>query len=80
MAGKTVALDLTNLHSYRETLTGHGYRVVPLTSLDGADAAVIAGMDRDLLGHQDIVFPGPVIDASGMTAAQVVNELDQRLR
>lgn len=80
MATKTVALDLANLHSYREALTGHGYRVVPLTSLEGADAAVIGGMDRNLLGHQDIVFPGPVIDASGMTAAQVLQELDQKLQ
>ena len=80
MADRTVALDLTNLHGYRETLTGHGYRVVPLTSLKEADAAVIAGMDRNLLGRQDIVFPGPVIDASGMTAAQVADELDQRLK
>jgi len=80
MAQKTVALDLTNLHNFRDTLASRGYRVVPLTRLEGADAAVIAGMDRNLLGYQDIAFPGPVIDASGMSAAQVVDELDERLR
>jgi len=79
MAQTTVALDLTNLHRFRQALTSRGYRVVPLTGLESADAAVIAGMDRNLLGREDVVFSGPVIDADGMSVDQVVEELDQRL-
>lgn len=78
---KTVAVEeeLTNVASALEEA---GYMVISMDDPEwrDANAIVIKGMDRDFMDIQDISTPAPVIDASGLTAEQVVRSVANRLR
>lgn len=49
-------------------------------TLNRYDAIVVTGADENLMGIQDAVMKGQVINADGKTAEQVYNELIDRLR
>lgn len=66
-----------NLTSLTDRLELEGYEVVNLDAADLAtvDAVVISGADNNLMNMQDIVTDVPVINASGKTAEDILNEL-----
>ncbi len=75
---KTIAVEegLTNL---KKLLLQKGYQVVGLKTSLPVDAAVVTGMDNNLMNQQNLVYEVPVINATGMTAPEVVSELERKL-
>ena len=72
--------SLTNVS---EALKAKGYDVVTLKTENdakGVDCCVITGQDVNVMGIQDIVTNGPVIDARGMSADEVCQELGERIK
>lgn len=67
------------LSQIRSALEEEGYVVVKPGASDRIDATVITGMDENIMGMQDISNKSVVIDASGKTAGQILNDLKQRL-
>ncbi|MGG5253988.1 YkuS family protein [Neobacillus sp. SM06] len=79
MAKIGVEESLTNV---QQALREKGYEVVELkqeSDARGCDCCVVTGLDSNVMGMQDKITNGSVIDADGMTADQVVNELENRL-
>lgn len=79
-----VAVEM-NLTDLREYLDNQGYEVVQLdplslsgVELHNCEAVVISGMDRNMLGMQDIHTEAPVIDATGMSPEEVYKQLQNR--
>ncbi|MCL5972329.1 MAG: YkuS family protein [Firmicutes bacterium] len=75
----TIAIE-QQLTPYSQALSDAGYRVVPLTdqTLKNAQAVVVQGSDDNFLGIEDPLTKAPVIDATGLTADQVVDEVRRR--
>ncbi|KKM10642.1 hypothetical protein SY88_13415 [Clostridiales bacterium PH28_bin88] len=74
------------LNDVKEILKANGYEVVNLDPLSNSgaelrncDAIVITGMDRNYAGRQDILTKGSVIDATGMSASEVLDQVNHRL-
>lgn len=77
---KRVAIE-PNLTPIRDALQARGYQVVPLEPgrRQQADAYVVTGMQDNLMGIQDTDGArAPVVEARGLTAEQVVREVDRR--
>lgn len=79
MAFVAVEDDLGNV---RSALMDAGFQVIGMTPADlrRAEAVVVSGMDIDLLQQQDICTEVPVINAVGRSAAEIVTDLQRRLR
>ncbi|BAB06386.1 YkuS family protein [Halalkalibacterium halodurans] len=72
-----------SLTAISEELRGMGYDVVQLKQeqdAQGCDCCVITGQDQNVMGIQNAVTQGAVINASGLTAEEVCQQVDQRLR
>ncbi|ACL68798.1 YkuS family protein [Halothermothrix orenii] len=69
------------LSNIAQELERFGYQVVNLTNqnMREADAIVISGQDRNMMNREDITSKAQIIDARGLTAVQVRNELENRL-
>lgn len=74
-----------SLNRFAQVLQDNGYEVVQLDPLSesGAElincaAVVVSGMDRNMLGRQDIQTAAPVIDATGLTSDQLLEEVRRR--
>ncbi|MDA8234711.1 MAG: YkuS family protein [Clostridia bacterium] len=85
MAKKRVAVE-TGLSDVREMLNQKGYEVVNLdpisasgTEFINCQAFVITGMDKNMGGFQDIHTKAPVIDASGLTPQDILNQIQNRI-
>jgi len=79
MAKIAVEAGLTDV---RTALESKGYDVVMLRQESDAqqcDCCVISGVDRNVMGMQDIVIEGPVINGDGMDAHQICAEVENRL-
>lgn len=70
MMNKVIAVE-DGLSPVKQFLQEKGYQVVSFQSGKTADAAVISGGDENMLGIQNIVQNGPVIDARGMRPEDV---------
>jgi len=82
---RTIAVE-NNLTPVIEYLANKGYDVekIDLSSeyrkkIDLYDAVVVTGMNKDFMGIQDTVSEIPVIEAKGLTAEQVYNQIVSRL-
>lgn len=67
-----------------EYLKDAGYEVAELDTIDSEitadfDAIVISGLERDMFGIQDTTTKVPVIDATGMTPDEVLDEVKSRI-
>lgn len=79
-----VEKGLTNVADY---LTKEGYSVQTLSEsiesnaskLQGLDVIVTADYNSDMLGISDTETKVPVINASGLTAEEVKNRIDQEI-
>jgi len=72
-----------SLTDVQEALKERGYAVIPLRSeqdAKGCDCCVITGLDANVTGIQNIVASGPVIEASGLTAEEICQKIEQKLR
>lgn len=75
-----------SLQNVKDVLAANGYEVVQLDpvspggpELRNCDAIVITGMDRNFAGYQDIQTKAEVIDATGMSAPEILAQIRQRL-
>ena len=66
-----------NLTNIKNVLQQKGYTVVNPKSRDEVLASVVMGMDKNLMDIQTAANRAPVIDASGLTAEQVVAKIEQ---
>ena len=77
---RTIAVD-DKLANVRQALENQGYNVASLKEgLDKAAVVVVSGMDDDLLGDQSITTKATVIQAAGLSAEQVINEVEKAIQ
>lgn len=83
--GLKVAVE-QNLTPVRDFLSGKGYSVDTVDmnqefskGMDEYDAVVVTGMNKDFLGVEDVNTRAVMIDAKGLTAEQVYEEIENRL-
>jgi hypothetical protein len=75
-----VEQTLTNV---QQALQERGYEVVPLkqeSDAKGCDCCVISGQDVNVMGISNVVTAGSVIDARGLSAEEVCQEVESRLK
>jgi hypothetical protein len=74
-----IAVD-DDLGNVRQALAAAGYDVVNLEKdMTSADVVVVSGMTGDLAGYKDIRTEAAIVNAEGMSAASVVDEVRERL-
>lgn len=72
-----------SLSQVTQALREKGHEVIELKQeydTQGCDCCVVSGMDNNVMGMQDTTIEGPVIDAAGMSADQVCDEVESRLK
>lgn len=70
----------SDLGHVRNALQDEGYTVVDLSGdLHGVGAVVISGRQRNFLGYQGRASDAPVIDATSMTANEVVEAVRRQV-
>ncbi|WP_338469361.1 YkuS family protein [Niallia sp. XMNu-256] len=70
--------SLTNV---QQALREKGYDVVELNSganLQNFDCCVVSGLDTDVMGMQDALTNGSVIEASGLSADEIVQRIESK--
>ena len=75
-----VEQSLTNV---QEALRARGYEVVSLrqeSDAKGCDCCVITGQDSNVMGIQNAITEGSVIEARGLTAEEICERVEERLR
>ncbi|EIJ78160.1 hypothetical protein PB1_11389 [Bacillus methanolicus PB1] len=80
MAKIGVEQSLTNIS---EALRQRGYDVVELKQESDAKdcfCCVVSGQDLNMMGMQDIITNASVIDASGKSADEVCQQVEEKLR
>ncbi|MCA1056084.1 YkuS family protein [Rossellomorea aquimaris] len=66
-----------------EALRAKGHDVVELkqeTDAQGCDCCVVTGLDSNVMGIQNTVTQGSVIEASGLSADEVCQQVESRLQ
>jgi hypothetical protein len=79
MAKIGVEQSLTNV---QDALREKGHQVIELKNESDAqncDCCVVTGIDSNVMGMQDTYTKGSVIDANGMSADEVCQEVESRL-
>lgn len=72
---KKVAVE-SNLTDITRELENRGYTVVSPKSGDDFIAAVVMGMDSNLMSIQNTSTKAPVINASGLTPQEVISRIE----
>lgn len=73
---KRVAVE-EELSDLRLMLTQRGYEVLNPGDARQVDALIITGIDRNVMGMQDINTESIVIDASGRTPEEIFEKLER---
>lgn len=71
-----------SLTQVSQALKDKGHEVVTLrteSDINGCDCCVITGQDRNVMGIQTTATKSPVIDASGMSADDVCDAVEDNL-
>ncbi len=78
MAKIAVEDSLTNV---KQALRDNGYDVVNMEpgGAESCDCYVISGQDKNMLGMADTETKASVINAEGLTAEQVVEQVNRRV-
>ncbi|MGE5559487.1 MAG: YkuS family protein [Chloroflexota bacterium] len=80
---KKVAVE-EGLDNVVDELQRRGYGTVELLpesfNWDNVEAAVVSGGDSNFMGMEDRASTVPVVSAEGLTAEEVVDAIEQRLR
>jgi len=72
--------SLTNVQM---ALKERGHEVVPLrqeSDAKGCDCCVVTGQDVNVMGIQNAVTAGAVIEASGLTAEEICQKVEEKVR
>ncbi|WP_088070920.1 YkuS family protein [Gottfriedia luciferensis] len=80
MARIGVEQSLTNV---QDALRSAGHDVVELkqeSDANGCDCCVVTGMDSNVMGMQNVATQGSVIEASGLTAEEVCQQVESKLQ
>ncbi|WP_404328900.1 YkuS family protein [Mesobacillus maritimus] len=70
-----------SLSNISEALREKGYDVIDLkqqNDAQGCDCCVISGIDSNVMGMQDAVTQGSVIEANGLSADEVCRQVEQK--
>ncbi|TMW73015.1 YkuS family protein [Alteribacter natronophilus] len=70
-----------SLSAIQQALQEKGHEIVQLQQQgdeDGCDCCVISGQDQNVMGMQDTQQQGSVINAHGMSADEVCQQVEQR--
>lgn len=71
-----------SLSDVQQELQSRGFDVVQLKQeqdAQGCDCCVITGQDENVMGIQNTVTEGSVINAHGMTAEEICQKVEQKL-
>jgi hypothetical protein len=71
-----------SLTDVQQALQEKGYEIVQLRQENDAsscDCCVVTGLDSNVMGMADTVTAGSVIEANGLTADQICQEVENRL-
>ncbi|HWO96182.1 MAG TPA: YkuS family protein [Bacillus sp. (in: firmicutes)] len=80
MARIGVEQSLTNV---QQALQEKGHEVVQLrqeSDAKGCDCCVVTGQDNNIMGISNVVTAGSVIEASGLTAEEVCQQVESKLQ
>lgn len=72
-----------SLTAIQEELKARGYDIVQLkqeSDASNCDCCVITGQDENMMGIQNVVTEGSVIDASGMSAEEVCQQVEKKVQ
>ncbi|KAA0566966.1 MULTISPECIES: YkuS family protein [Bacillaceae] len=72
-----------SLQNVVQALREKGHDVVELkqeTDANGCDCCVVTGMDSNVMGIQNVATQGSVIEASGLSADEVCQQVESRLQ
>jgi hypothetical protein len=72
-----------SLTAVQEELKARGHEIVPLrgeNDAKGCDCCVITGQDANVMGIQNAMTAAPVIEASGLTAEEICQKVEEKLR
>ncbi len=81
---KKIAVE-QSLSNVANALKDKGYEVVELKTTEEIEdnhnysAYVVSGLDSNMMGIQSVSTTAPIIEASGMSADEVCQEVEQRL-
>ena len=71
------------LADVKGALQEKGHEVVDLRQaedVNGCDCCVISGQDKNVMGMQDTNYKGSVINAQGLTADEICQQVEQRVQ
>jgi hypothetical protein len=74
-----VEQSLTNV---QDVLRAKGYDIVELkqeSDAQGLDCCVITGLDKNVMGMENTSIKGSVIDAHGLTADEICQQVDEKM-
>ncbi|WP_419880988.1 YkuS family protein [Peribacillus sp. B-H-3] len=72
-----------SLANVQQALVEKGYDVVALnqeSDAQGCDFCVVTGLDSNVMGMQDTSIKGSVIDANGLSADEVCEQIQQKMQ
>ncbi len=72
-----------SLQNVVQVLKEKGYDVVELkqeSDAEGCDFCIMTGLDTDVMGIQNTVTQGSVIEASGLSADEICQQVESRLQ
>ncbi|KYC70020.1 hypothetical protein B4092_1706 [Bacillus licheniformis] len=72
-----------SLSDVEAALKEKGYEVVTMKTEDdakGCDCCVVTGLDTDMLGISDTMNGASVIQATGLTADEICQQVEQKLQ
>ncbi|MFC7786165.1 MULTISPECIES: YkuS family protein [Rossellomorea] len=72
-----------SLQNVVQALREKGHDVVELkqeSDANGCDCCVVTGMDSNVMGIQNVATQGSVIEASGLSADEVCQQVESRLQ
>ncbi|MGM7720147.1 YkuS family protein [uncultured Metabacillus sp.] len=71
-----------SLSDVSSALQEKGYEVVQLKNendAQGCDCCVVTGQDSNVMGISNVVTAGSVIEASGMTAEEICQQVESKI-
>ncbi|MDQ0217790.1 YkuS family protein [Peribacillus cavernae] len=72
-----------SLSNIQQALREKGYDVVELkqeSDTQGCDCCVISGVDSNVMGMQDTSIQGSVIEANGLSADEVCQQVENKIQ
>lgn len=72
-----------SLTDVQQALQQKGHQVIQLHSeqdAQGCDCCIITGMDSNVMGMSNHSIDGPVIEASGLTAEEICQQVESRIQ